>query len=256
MVLARFKQNNTLHYGLVEGDRIRTIEGDIFDPEFVLAGQDQNLNQLELLAPCIPSKIIAVGLNYTDHARELGMALPKEPLVFMKPPSAVIGHRERIVYPEGIGRLDYEAELGIVIKKPAKDIDPGQAADYILGYTCLNDVTARDLQKRDGQWTRAKSFDTFCPTGPFIVTGIEPEGLMIQLFLNKEIKQSSSTKNMIFSPRYLVSFVSRICTLFPGDIIATGTPSGVGPMDDGDEVEVRIESIGSLINTVSRRNIG
>lgn len=199
----------------------------------------------------LPSKIIAVGLNYTDHAKELNMKLPKEPLIFMKPSTSVIRHLEKIVYPKGVKRLDYEAELAIVIKKEAHNITVEKAAEHILGYTCLNDVTARDLQKKDSQWTRSKSFDTFCPVGPHVAVGIDSANLKIELFLNKELKQSSNTKNLIFGPKYLVSFISKICTLLPGDIIATGTPSGVGPMKIGDEVEVMIEGIGSLKNSVT-----
>lgn len=198
----------------------------------------------------MPSKIIAVGLNYIDHARELRMDIPKEPLIFIKPPTTVIGHLENIVYPPSVTRLDYEAELAVVIKKKAKDVPVGKAKEYILGYTCLNDVTARNLQAKDGQWTRAKSFDTFCPVGPHVVTDTDPADLKIELFLNNELKQSSSTKNQIFGPEYLLSFISKVCTLQPGDIIATGTPAGVGPMTTGDSVEVRIETIGSLKNRV------
>jgi len=204
------------------------------------------------IAPSAPSKIIAVGLNYIDHANELKMELPKEPLIFIKPATSIIGHLDKIIYPESVKRLDYEAELAIVIKRICKDVPEKTAGDYILGYTCLNDVTARDLQKRDGQWTRAKSFDTFCPVGPHIATDIDPGDLKIDLYLNKKIKQSSSTKNLIFKPHHLVSFISKVCTLMPGDLIATGTPHGVGSMDVGDEVEVRIEGIGRLINKVSR----
>ncbi len=198
----------------------------------------------------MPSKIIAVGLNYTDHAKELRMECPKEPLIFIKPPTTVIGHLDNIVYPPSVSRLDYEAELAVVIKQKAKDVPVEAAKEYILGYTCLNDVTARDLQAKDGQWTRAKSFDTFCPVGPHVVTDVDPTDLKIELFLNNELKQSSSTKNQIFSPEYLVSFISKVCTLLPGDIIATGTPAGVGPMQRGDNIEVRIEKIGSLKNRV------
>jgi len=204
----------------------------------------------KFLAIDLPSKIIAVGLNYTDHAKELKMELPKEPLIFIKPSTSVIRNLENIVYPKGVMRLDYEAELAIVIKKKGRNIPSRQAKEYVLGYTCLNDVTARDLQKRDGQWTRSKSFDTFCPLGPHVAADIDASNLKIELFLNNELKQSSNTGNLIFGPAYLVSFVSKICTLLPGDIIATGTPSGVGPMSIGDEAEVRIESIGSLKNTV------
>lgn len=250
MRLAKFKSREGTHFGIVEDNSIKTIEGSIFDTKLILTNKNYNLNEVKLLPPSSPTKIIAVGLNYKDHAKELKMKLPEEPLIFMKPSSSIIGPFDEIIYPQGIKRLDYEAELGIVIKKLAKDIPIDEAKDYILGYTCLNDVTARDLQRKDVQWTRAKSFDTFCPTGPFIVTDIETENLDIKLYLNKKIMQSSNTKNLIFSPDYLVSFISKICTLLPGDIIATGTPSGVGPMRIGDEVEIKIQNVGTLKNRV------
>jgi len=197
-----------------------------------------------------PSKIVCVGLNYKDHARELGMKLPKEPVIFIKPPSSIIGNGGYIIYPKGVKRLDYEAELAFVIKRKAKNIPIGKAAKYILGYTCFNDVTARDLQKRDIQWTRAKSFDTFAPMGPRIVADIDPMRLGIRLYKNGALKQASNTRNLIFSPYRLLSFISGIMLLLPGDIISTGTPKGVGPMNAGDVVEVVIDGIGTLQNKV------
>ena len=197
-----------------------------------------------------PSKIIALGLNYIDHAKELNMKIPDEPIIFLKPPSAVIGHLEKIIYPEGVKELHYEAELAIVVKKRAKNVPPEDAYRYILGYTCFNDVTARDIQRKDIQWTRAKSFDTFCPVGPEIVSNIDPSNLKIEAYLNDKLVQSSNTKNMIFKVPEIFSFISKIMTLEEGDIIATGTPPGVGPMKRGDKIEVRIEKIGSLINFV------
>ncbi|SRR3989339_229519 len=191
------------------------------------------------MMPFSPSKIICVGLNYYDHAKELGMEIPKSPVLFLKPPTAVIGNGDKIIYPAQTSNLHYEAELAIVILE-----------DRSLGYTCANDVTARDLQKIDGQWTRAKSFNTFCPLGPKIVSGIDSDNLNIKLYLNGEIKQNSNTSQMIFKPLYLVKFISEIMTLLPGDVILTGTPPGVGPMDRGDEVVVEIEGIGRLTNKV------
>ena len=191
------------------------------------------------MMPFSPSKIICVGLNYYDHAKELGMEIPKYPVLFLKPPTAVIGDGDKIIYPAQTSNLHYEAELAIVILE-----------DRSLGYTCANDVTARDLQKIDGQWTRAKSFNTFCPLGPKIVSGIDSDNLNIKLYLNGEIKQNSNTSQMIFKPLYLVKFISEIMTLLPGDVILTGTPPGVGPMDRGDEVVVEIEGIGRLTNKV------
>jgi len=197
-----------------------------------------------------PSKIIAVGLNYTDHARELKMELPENPLLFLKPPSSLIFNGDSIVYPQQTKELHYEAELAVVIKDRIKNVSKEEALSHILGFTCGNDVTARDLQKSDGQWTRAKSFDTFCPLGPEIVSGISIDNLDIKLFLNGELKQSSNTSNMIFKVDFLVSFVSQIMTLEPDDVILTGTPAGVGPMQVGDVVEVEIEGIGKLKNKV------
>lgn len=197
-----------------------------------------------------PSKIVCIGLNYKDHAEELDMELPEEPKIFLKPPSSVIACEEDIVFPTMSNEIDYEAELAIVISKTAKDVSISDASEYIGGYTIMNDVTARDLQRKDEQWTRAKSFDTFAPIGPFIETEMDPNNQNISLTLNGEIKQNSNTKNMVFSPNNLVEFISNIMTLNPGDIIATGTPSGVGQMKKGDAVEVAIESIGVLRNKV------
>lgn len=199
-----------------------------------------------------PSKIICVGLNYKDHAKELGMPIPEYPILFMKPPSALIFHNDPIVYPPQTKELHYEAELAVVIKDKIKNIKKEEAFDHILGFTCGNDVTARDLQRLDGQWTRAKSFDSFCPLGPEIVKDIDPDKLDIKLYLNGEAKQSSNTSNMIFKVDYLVSFISNIMTLEPEDVILTGTPPGVGAMQVGDVVEVEIEGVGKLINKVAK----
>lgn len=198
----------------------------------------------------MPSKIILVGLNYRAHARELAMAIPDEPVIFLKPSTALVAGGGNIVYPRQVKRLDYEAELALVIKKAARNVPLKKARDFIGGYTCLNDITARNLQKKDGQWTRAKSFDTFCPLGPKLAAGLDPSDLRVTCRLNGKIKQDSRTSDMIFTVEYLVSFISRIMTLLPGDIISTGTPPGVGPMHPGDTVEVEIEGIGKLTNHV------
>jgi len=197
-----------------------------------------------------PSKIICVGLNYMDHAKELNMPIPEYPILFMKPVSALIGNNDPIVYPKMTKELHYEAELAIVIKDRIKNISEKEARKHILGFTCGNDVTARDLQRADGQWIRAKSFDTFCPIGPKIVKDIDPANLAIKAYLNGELKQSSNTSNMIFKVDHLVSFISQVMILEPQDIILTGTPPGVGPMKVGDEVVVEIEGIGKLRNKV------
>jgi len=198
-----------------------------------------------------PSKIVAVGLNYKEHAKELGMKTAAAPIIFLKPASAVIYNNEKIIYPKMSGQVDYEAELAVVIGKKCRNVTEKNAHKYIMGYTCLNDVTARDLQKKDGQWTRAKSFDTFCPIGPRIVSGIDPNNLKIELFLNGKLKQSSNTKNLIFKVEKLVSFISQVMTLEKNDVIATGTPVGVGPVKPGDKLEVKIEKIGTLTNYVA-----
>ncbi|NQT00035.1 MAG: fumarylacetoacetate hydrolase family protein [Candidatus Omnitrophica bacterium] len=209
------------------------------------------LHKVTLLPPAVPSKIILVGLNYRDHARELEMKLPVEPLIFLKPNTSVIGHKQNINYPLGVKRLDYEAELAVVIAKTARSIRQREVDRYILGFTCLNDVTARCLQKKDGQWTRAKSFDTFCPLGPWLETELDCSNLKIRSYLNGKLKQHSSTANFIFSVRRLIHFISQVMTLLPGDVISTGTPAGVGRMKRGDTVEVEIEGIGRLSNRVA-----
>ncbi|HSB33981.1 MAG TPA: fumarylacetoacetate hydrolase family protein, partial [Nitrospirota bacterium] len=198
----------------------------------------------------VPTKVVAVGLNYRDHARELGMAVPEAPILFLKPTTAVIGPDDDIHYPAMSSQVDYEGELGIVIKDSISRITAAEARRHILGYTCANDVTARDLQKQDGQWTRAKGFDTFCPVGPWIETELDPNDLQIETYLNGDRRQSSRTSQFVFDVDHLVSFISQVMTLEPGDLVITGTPAGIGPMRRGDTVEVRIEGIGSLINSV------
>jgi 2-keto-4-pentenoate hydratase/2-oxohepta-3-ene-1,7-dioic acid hydratase in catechol pathway len=215
-------------------------------------GRSHAIKEIKLLAPVEPSKVIAIGLNYSDHASELHMEVPDEPILFLKPATSVVGHDEAIIYPEMTRQLDYEAELGVVMKREARNISEEDAPQYVLGYTCANDVTARDLQRKDGQWTRAKSFDTFSSIGPWIETAVDPTNLKIQLLLNGKVMQSSFTSNMIFNPYQLVSFISRVMTLLPGDVIMTGTPPGVGSMKVGDTVEVRIAGIGALRNKVAR----
>ena len=191
-----------------------------------------------------------MGLNYRDHAREFNLEVPVEPLIFMKPSSALIGHLDWIRYPSMSRRVDYEAELGVVIGRSCRRVSREQAREVILGYTCVNDVTARDLQTKDGQWTRAKGFDTFCPVGPTLVTDLDPHDLGVKSYLNGELRQSSRTSQLIFPVEELVAFISQIMTLYPGDIISTGTPAGVGPLKPGDTVEVVVEKVGSLINMV------
>ena len=206
--------------------------------------------EIRLLPPVTPSKIVAVGLNYRDHAKEMGKALPSEPLIFLKPPSAVIGPDSPIVIPPDAGRVDHEAEVGIVIGRTARCVRAVDARDYVLGLTCVNDVTDRDIQKRDVQYTRAKGFDTFAPVGPAIAVGLDGTALEIGSTVNGLTRQASSTREMIFPLDHLVEFVTRVMTLLPGDIIATGTPPGVGPIVPGDRVVVRVEGVGELANDV------
>ncbi|UCC95630.1 MAG: fumarylacetoacetate hydrolase family protein [Candidatus Omnitrophota bacterium] len=250
MQIARLKHNGVIHWAVIEGKSARLLRNDPYK-KIRYTSCVLPLRRATLLPPATPSKIILVGLNYREHARELEMRIPQEPILFLKPPSSLIGNNGRIVYPPGVKRLDYEAELAVVIKKSAKNISPQKAGEYIFGVSCLNDVTARDLQAKDGQWTRAKSFDTFCPLGPWVQTDINTNDLKIQLYLNGELRQDSSTADFIFPVSRIVSFASRIMTLFAGDIISTGTPKGVGAMKRGDVVEVKIDHIGVLKNRVA-----
>jgi len=250
MKLVRFQVPGRTAYGILNNDRVAELESG-YSGGFATPATDHALSRVKLLAPCSPSKIVAVGLNYRDHANELHMALSETPIVFLKPPTTIVGPGDAIVYPGMSRQVDYEAELGVVIKDRVRNVRPEEALGHVLGYTCANDVTARDLQKKDGQWTRAKSFDTFCPVGPWIETDLDPDDLLIESYLNGEQRQSSRTAQFIFKVNVLVSFISEIMTLEAGDLIITGTPAGVGPMKPGDEIEVRIEGIGSLVNTVS-----
>ena len=250
MKFIRFKTNSGIRYGQLSEGHVLEIEGDIFS-NYRVTDTRHPLCDLKILSPCVPTKIMAIGLNYRSHAEELGMALPEEPLVFMKPPSAVIGPDEEIIYPGMSSRVDYEGELAVVIGKKCRSVTEEDSEKYVLGYTCFNDVTARDLQKKDVQFTRAKGFDTFAPVGPFIETEINPGHIKIETFLNGEKKQSGNTSDLIFPVRTIVSFLSKIMTLCPGDIIATGTPGGIGPMKRGDVVAVRIEGLGTLQNKVA-----
>ena len=255
-MLGRFQYNDIVFSGEV-------FDGIVYpDPIYQQLDDEYSLSSLLVLPPTNPSKIVCVGLNYTDHAKELNMELPSEPLLFLKPPSAILSHEGLIYYPPESEQVDYEAELGIVIKKKCRNVSEDESLDYVLGYTCFNDVTARDLQRKDGQWTRAKSFDTFAPVGPFIITpeeleqnNLSPDSLSIICRVirnqNEEIRQNSSTSEFIFNISKLISFISSVMTLESGDIIATGTPFGVGELLIGDIVEVEIEGVGILRNTVS-----
>ena len=244
------KKGKEVCYGALRDGYVLEIRGDIFN-RYEISSVEHSVETMDILPPVLPSKIIAVGLNYLDHAQELDMAVPDEPLLFMKPPSAIIGNDDSILLPSKSEQVDFEAELAIVIKKTAKKVTVKEAPDYILGYTCANDVTARDFQAKDGQWIRAKAFDTFCPIGPGIISGIDTHALNIECILNGESVQNSNTRKMIFKPDELVSYISNVMTLLPGDVIITGTPPGVNALQDGDVVEVKIEDVGLLRNFVS-----
>jgi 2-keto-4-pentenoate hydratase/2-oxohepta-3-ene-1,7-dioic acid hydratase in catechol pathway len=251
MKIVRFTEAGRTAYGILDGEQIKALWNTPFEG-LATGWEIHALGDVELLAPCEPTKIIALGLNYRDHAAEFGHAVPEEPLIFMKPATAVIGPDADIIYPAMSRRVDYEAELGVVIGKTARHVREAEALDYVLGYTCVNDVTARDLQKKDGQFTRAKGFDTFAPLGPWIETEIaDPDHLTVEAFLNGEPRQHGNTRDLVFGVRRLISFISQVMTLLPGDVIATGTPAGIGPMRVGDVVEVRVEGVGALRNRVA-----
>jgi 2-keto-4-pentenoate hydratase/2-oxohepta-3-ene-1,7-dioic acid hydratase in catechol pathway len=249
MRLVKFSYKKSIRWGVWENEEVTLLENSPFN-KISITNEKLKIRKVRLLPPAEATKIILVGLNYKDHAKELKMKVPEEPIIFLKPPTTLVGNNDKIIYPKQVNRLDYEAELAVVIRVKCKNVSIDEADKYILGYTCLNDVTARDIQKKDGQWTRAKSFDTFCPLGPFLETEFISENSRIRLYLNGELKQDSSTNNFIFSVRYLISFISSIMTLFPGDVVSTGTPAGIGPMKRRDTVEVEIDGIGRLRNYV------
>jgi len=247
--IVRAALKGKIFIGVLRDGTVQCVEGDPFD---ALNETDKTypVEAVRLLAPVKPQKIVAVGLNYRSHADELSMEVKKDPIIFLKPQSAVIGPLDEIVIPEMSERVDYEAELGVVIGKTCRNVAPEAVPGYIFGYTCVNDVTARDLQKTDGQWTRAKGFDTFCPIGPWVETDYDWKGKRVQAVLNGEVKQDAATDDLINGVERLVSFISRVMTLCPGDVIATGTPKGIGPMQPGDTIEIVVEGIGTLKNTV------
>jgi len=250
----RFRYRKKVLTGVLKEEFLFPIVGSVFG-DFRIGPSPVPIGDVRVLPPVLPTKIIGIGRNYKEHAQEMGNPLPEEPLVFLKPPSAVIGHLEAVVQPPSSTRVDYEGEVGVVIRRktrPLRDDDPVEPV--ILGYTCVNDVTARDLQTKDVQFTRAKGFDTFAPLGPCVATDLDPAGLRLKTFLNGKLVQSGTTSNLIFSIPFLVRFLSRIMTLNPGDVIATGTPAGVGTTAPGDRVDVQIDGVGVLSNTFTRPN--
>jgi 2-keto-4-pentenoate hydratase/2-oxohepta-3-ene-1,7-dioic acid hydratase in catechol pathway len=236
-------------YGWVLGDSVGPLQGDPFG-EFHRLETEYPLDQVRLLAPVLPSKIVCIGRNYVAHAKEHDADVPDLPLIFLKPPTTIVGPGDPVVLPPQSQQVEHEGELVIVIGKQGRGVPPEQALEYVLGYTIGNDVTARDLQRRDGQWTRAKGFDTFAPLGPWIETEFDPADALITCTVNGEMRQMASTRDMVFGVRQLIAFISSIMTLLPGDLIYTGTPAGVGPLLPGDVVEVAIEGIGKLSNPV------
>ena len=246
----RFQEKDKeIKYGFVTNERIQVIEGNIFGA-YVITKVEIKLDRVKLLAPCLPTKVVGVGLNYVDHAKEVGLVLPKTPALFLKPPSSVIGPNENVILPPESSKVEYEGELAVVIGKKAKNIKEENVEEYILGYTCANDVTARDIQFSDAQWMRGKSFDTFCPIGPGIVKHFDVLNSGIEFYLNGEKKQCSNTNQLVFPVFYLISYISHQMTLNPGDIILTGTPKGTEKVRNGDTMEVKIIGIGILKNRV------
>ena len=261
MRIARFTAGQEPAYGAVEGDvsahDAGTAELAVLDGhpigQVTFTGERLRLADVRLLAPVIPTKIVAIGKNYAEHVREMGEDPPAEPLIFLKPSTSVIGPGDPIARPGRIGRVDYEGELAVVISKVCRDVPVERAYDVVLGYTAANDVTARDQQRADGQWTRAKGYDTFCPIGPWLETQLDPADLVLTTTVNGELRQSARTSEMIHAVPALIAHITSVMTLLPGDVILTGTPAGVGPIEDDDEVSVTIEGIGTLMNPVRPR---
>lgn len=243
------EKSTTVHYGWILEDKVGEIQGDIFG-EYRRREAKTPLSDVKIFTPCMPGKILCIGRNYLEHARELGNEIPKVPLIFMKPPSSIIPSGEFIILPPQSNQIEHEAELVVVIAKRGRNITPEAARDFIYGYTIGNDVTARDLQKMDGQWTRAKGFDTFCPFGPWIDTEFDASDAVVTCRVNGQMRQMASTRDMVFNVATLIAYISSIMTLEPGDIIFTGTPAGVGGLKNGDVVDVEIEGLGKLTNPV------
>jgi 2-keto-4-pentenoate hydratase/2-oxohepta-3-ene-1,7-dioic acid hydratase in catechol pathway len=249
MKFVRFRYRDKVGYGIWEEDFIREISGSIFG-DFQVRSEKLPLGEVRILAPVTPSKVLCVGLNFRDHIAELGDPTPKFPSHFLKSPTSIIGPEDPVMYPRIARRVDYEGELGAVIKHKAKDISEEEALKHVLGYTCFNDVTERELTRVQGQLIRSKGFDTFGPLGPCIATDLDPTKLTVQTYLNGRKVQEGYTGNMVFSVAFLVHYLSQCMTLYPGDVISVGTPGGIGPMKVGDTVEVKIDGIGILRNSI------
>jgi 2-keto-4-pentenoate hydratase/2-oxohepta-3-ene-1,7-dioic acid hydratase in catechol pathway len=252
MRLARFRFGDRIATGVVEGDAVRALAGTFFENP-VPSGEEIPLDDVRLLAPILPSKVVCLGKNYAAHAAEFGSEVPEEPLVFLKPSTSVSGPGDPIPLPPISNRVDYEGELAVVIGRIARNVRAEETFRYILGYTCGNDVTLRDLQKKDDQWARAKGFDGSCPLGPWVETELDPIDVHLETRVNGDVRQSASTSDMVFGVATIIEFVTAFMTLLPGDVIMTGTPEGVGKLEPGDRVEVDIDGIGGLMNPVGRR---
>jgi len=249
MKIIRYSIGSKTEYGILDGERIQVIDGRPY-PQIKKLNQFHKLSEVKLLAPCEPTKVVAIGLNYFSHCKETNNPVPKEPVMFFKPSSSVIGPEAKIRNP-GCDRLDWEAEFGVVMKAQATKVSQKDAMKYVLGYTCFNDVTARDWQAKDSQWARAKGSDTFSPVGPWIETDLDPGNVLLEGYHNGELKQKVNTSDLVFPVPALVSYISQVITLYPGDVIATGTPAGIGPMKSGDTFEVKVEGVGTLRNYVA-----
>jgi len=250
-LIAAFATPTGPRYGLVVDGIVYEWDGNPLTDRPGTPGQALGpLDEMPILAPIMPGKLVCVGRNYAAHAAEHHAAVPDEPMLFLKPPSAVIAHGAPIQIPAGIGRVDHEAELAVIIGRRARRVRREDALHYVLGYTCANDVSARDFQQKDGQWGRAKGFDTFCPLGPVIATDLDPSRLAVRARVNGELRQNGNTADMVFDVPFLIAFISAVMTLEPGDVILTGTPEGVSPLNEGDVVQIEVEGIGTLTNPV------
>jgi 2-keto-4-pentenoate hydratase/2-oxohepta-3-ene-1,7-dioic acid hydratase in catechol pathway len=249
MRIVRYRHQGEVGFGIMEDETVAAIAPHPFGA-FEYTGERFPVEQARLLAPVLPSKVVAVGRNYADHAREMGGEVPADPVIFLKPSTSVVGPDDAIVRPGWAGRVDYEGELAVVIGRLVRRLDQGNAIQAVLGFSCANDVTARDLQKDDGQWARAKGFDTFCPLGPWIETDLDSSDLAVRTLVNGQPRQQARTSQLEHGVASLLAFVSRVMTLLPGDVLLTGTPAGVGPLEPGDRVEVEVEGIGVLANEV------
>jgi 2-keto-4-pentenoate hydratase/2-oxohepta-3-ene-1,7-dioic acid hydratase in catechol pathway len=248
--IGRFDYNGNILYGRVEGERVQLWEGNPFS-EYTESKESVPLSRLKALIPVTPSKIVCVGQNYREHIKELGVPVPEEPVIFLKPPSCLVGPDEPILYPPQAARVDYEGELALIIKEPMKDIPTEDTLRFLLGVSCFNDVTERSMAQKDPfLLTLSKGFDTFGAFGPYIATGLNPDNLRVKTYLNGDLRQDDTTANCVFDVKYILSFVSRVMTLLPGDVVITGTPKGIGPMKAGDLIEVEVEGVGRLTNTV------